>query len=292
LLTCCSGALYGARTNSEQIVSIKLHHVATFATTPFGGNPATVIETEVALPEQTLQRLASELHADILTEVSGSPESPRLRFASRDGMTSPTGHTAHAAAHVALSGATADAVEFELPGGRRLVAHLKDGSPAVAWPVLDWRETSIGEEIEACIGIAPQLCLISSFGLLAVLRSADEVVGVRPDADRIAALDAATLTVTAPHDDADFCVRVFAPKEGLPEDPVCGTVHRILAPFWAARLGKRSLRSLQLSARGGVLTCEMLGDSVLLGGPAYEFLEGKIELDQASLHTPLGSRAG
>jgi predicted PhzF superfamily epimerase YddE/YHI9 len=191
---------------------INVHHVATFTTVPFGGNPATVIETEVALPEQTLVRLALELRADILTEVSGPEGSRQLRFVSRDGMTSPTGHTAHAAAHVVLSQASHDAVEFQLTGGRRLVARRKQHGPAVEWPMIDWREVSVGEEIESCIGIAPQLCLTSSFGVIAVLRSASEVASVRADAERIAAIDAPTLTVTAPHPDAEFCVRVFAPK--------------------------------------------------------------------------------
>jgi len=270
-------------------VPITLHQVATFATSPFGGNPATVIETDVALPERTLLRLASELHADILTEVSGPARSRQLRFASRDGMTSVTGHTAHAAAHVAISLGTEEPVAFELVDGRRLVARRRQNGPAVEWPVLDWQETSIDEDIAACIGIAPQLCLTSSFGVIAVLGTADEVASASPDAKRIAALDAATLTVTAPHEEADFCVRVFAPKEGLPEDPVCGTVHRILAPFWGARLGKRLLRSYQLSARGGVLTCELLGNSVVLGGPAYQLVKGQIELDDASLSASLGS---
>lgn len=270
---------------------INVHHVATFTTIPFGGNPATVIETEVALPEQTLVRLALELNADILTEVSGLDGSCQLRFASRDGMTSPTGHTAHAAAHIALSRASHDAVEFQLAGGRRLIARRKQHGPAVEWPAIDWREIPADEEVESCIGIAPQLCLTSSFGAIAVLRSASEVANVRANAERIAALDAATLTVTAPHDAADFCVRVFAPKEGLPEDPVCGTVHRILAPFWAARLGKTVLRSHQLSARGGVLICEVAGNSVVIGGPAYRLFKGQIELDEASLTAPLGSNS-
>jgi predicted PhzF superfamily epimerase YddE/YHI9 len=270
-------------------VPINVHHVATFATAPFGGNPATVIETEVALPEGTLRRLASELHADILTELSGSAGSRQLRFATCDGMTSPTGHTAHAAAYVALSWASEDAVEFELAGGRRLVAHRKQDGPALEWPVIDWREISVDKEIEPCIGIAPQLCLTSSFGVIAVLRSASEVASVRADAARIATLDAATLTVTAPHDVADFCVRVFAPKEGLPEDPVCGTVHRILAPFWGARLGKSVLRSHQLSVRGGVLICEVVGNSVVIGGPAYRLFKGEMELDDTSLRAPFGS---
>jgi predicted PhzF superfamily epimerase YddE/YHI9 len=268
---------------------IDVHHVATFTTTPFGGNPATVIETEVALPERTLLRLALELHADILTEMSGPDGSRRLRFVSRDGMTSPTGHTAHAAAHVALSWAPHDAVDFQLAGGKRLTASRRQYGPAVEWPVINWQEMSVDKEIESCIGIVPQLCLTSSFGVIAVLRSASEVASVRADAERIGQLEAPTLTVTAPHDDADFCVRVFAPKEGLPEDPVCGTVHRILAPFWGARLGKNLLRSYQLSARGGILSCEIVGSSVVIGGPAYQLLRGQIELDEASLSGPVGS---
>jgi predicted PhzF superfamily epimerase YddE/YHI9 len=266
-------------------VPINFHYVATFATAPFGGNPTTVIETEVALPERTLVRLASELHADILTELSGPAQSRQLRFASRDGLTSPTGHTAHAAAHIALSRIPESqrSIELQMADGSGLTAHRKHDGPVVEWPVLEWSEIAAAQEIESCIGITPLLCLTSSFGLIAVLRSADEVASVRPKLERIEALDAATLTITAAHDDADFCVRVFAPKEGLPEDPVCGTIHRILAPFWGQRLGKRVLRSYQLSARGGTLTCEISGGSVLVGGPAYRFLTGQIELDEASL---------
>jgi predicted PhzF superfamily epimerase YddE/YHI9 len=273
--------VYVAATNTGQAVPIHVHYVATFATTPFGGNPATVIDTDIALPEPTLLRLASELHADLLTEVSGPAGARRLRFATRDGLASVTGHTAHAAAHIVL--ASHEAVEFSMSNGRRLTARRGRTGPMVEWPVLDWSEVPVVSEIESCIGIAPQLCLSSSFGLIAVLNSASEVAAVRADAERIAALDAATLTVTAPHDDADFCVRVFAPKEGLPEDPVCGTVHRILAPYWSARLGKRSLQSQQLSPRGGTLHSDIVGTSVLLGGPAYEFLRGQIDLDEASL---------
>ena len=108
-----------------------------------------------------------------------------------------------------------------------------------------------------------------------------EVQDLRPDMAALAGFDRGAIIATAPGDRSDLVIRVFAPKLGLPEDPVCGTAHRILAPYWAARLGRDDLHSRQLSARGGDLYCRMAGDSVSIGGQSRTFLEGVIELPDA-----------
>ena len=99
-----------------------------------------------------------------------------------------------------------------------------------------------------------------------------------PDLDRLAALDANAVIVTAAGRRSDFVLRVFAPKLGLPEDPVCGTAHRIIVPFWAEQLGKTSLVSHQLSQRGGELFCELRNGAVTIAGLAVPFLEGMLRL--------------
>jgi predicted PhzF superfamily epimerase YddE/YHI9 len=95
---------------------------------------------------------------------------------------------------------------------------------------------------------------------------------------RIAAIDTFAVIATAPGGEADFVSRYFAPRQGIPEDPVTGRAHCTLTPYWARRLGKRALHALQLSRRGGELFCEDHGDRVAISGNAVQFLEGTIEI--------------
>jgi predicted PhzF superfamily epimerase YddE/YHI9 len=115
---------------------------------------------------------------------------------------------------------------------------------------------------------------------LAVFEREADVVAIAPDFDIVAELDANGVIVTAPGDDCDFVSRYFAPQVGVPEDPVTGSVHCALIPYWANRLDKRQLRARQLSKRGGELLCEDRGARVGIGGTAVTYVEGKIHLPE------------
>ena len=104
------------------------------------------------------------------------------------------------------------------------------------------------------------------------------IAALQPDHAKLVKLSTDTLIVTAPATDGDFSIRVFAPKLGLPEDPVCGTAHRILVPLWAERLNRRTLVSNQLSERGGRLYCRLDKETVAIGGEATLFLDGTLSL--------------
>ena len=101
---------------------------------------------------------------------------------------------------------------------------------------------------------------------------------LNPDMNAIAKLDTFAVIASAPGDDVDFVSRFFAPAKGVPEDPVTGSAHCTLTPFWAGRLGKTKLRARQVSARGGELWCELVGDRVKISGDVALFAEGKIHL--------------
>src|SRR5262249_10992870 len=105
-----------------------------------------------------------------------------------------------------------------------------------------------------------------------------EVGSLKPDQEAITRFERGAVIVTARGRRSDFVLRVFAPKLGLPEDPVCGTAHRILAPYWAERLGRQELQSEQLSPRGGHPWCSLLADHVEISGHSRRFLSGAIEL--------------
>jgi predicted PhzF superfamily epimerase YddE/YHI9 len=111
-----------------------------------------------------------------------------------------------------------------------------------------------------------------------VMADAAAVAAIAPDMDGLMRLDRDGVVVTARGVDCDFVSRAFAPKEGLPEDPVCGSAHLALVPFWSERLGRRTHRALQLSPRGGELHCTLEDGRVRLAGRCALYLEGTIRL--------------
>ena len=113
---------------------------------------------------------------------------------------------------------------------------------------------------------------------LIIVDSADQVRNFQPDFTAIAALDTFAVMISAPGDDCDFVSRFFAPAKGVPEDPVTGSAHCTLVPYWADKLGKNTLHARQLSARGGELHCQLKGDRVMLSGTARCYLQGDLQL--------------
>jgi predicted PhzF superfamily epimerase YddE/YHI9 len=113
---------------------------------------------------------------------------------------------------------------------------------------------------------------------MAVFGTEEEVRALKPDLEQLAVLDHFGVIATAPGRASDFVSRFFAPRQGVPEDPVTGSAHCTLVPYWARRLGKPRLHALQVSRRGGELFCEDRGDRVAMSGRAVQFLEGTIEL--------------
>jgi predicted PhzF superfamily epimerase YddE/YHI9 len=114
--------------------------------------------------------------------------------------------------------------------------------------------------------------------LMLVFADEDEIRSLQPDMTRVAALDAFAVIATAPGREVDFVSRFFAPRAGISEDPVTGSAHCTLVPYWAQRLSRSTLQARQLSARGGDLSCELRGERVLMSGHCVEYLRGEIEL--------------
>ena len=133
------------------------------------------------------------------------------------------------------------------------------------------------EGLSEALGAEPAE-LWASRDVMAVLASEAEVRSLRPDMGRLEALERFGFIATARGESADFVSRFFAPSLGIPEDPVTGSAHCTLVPYWAERLGRTELRALQVSPRGGELFCELRGDRVRIAGHAVSYLEGTIEV--------------
>lgn len=188
----------------------------------------------------------------------------------------------HAAGWVALNRLRpgAGAIDFRIGGGGRRSVRADGDLVSVDWPVMPYASADRVAELRDCLGCEPRETLDSPFGVIVMFASEEDVAGLEPDLARMARLESSIVMVTAPASEADFAVRVFAPKVGLPEDPVCGTAHRVLVPLWSKRLARRTLVSHQLSPRGGELFCQLDRDVVTIAGRAALFLEGALMLPE------------
>jgi predicted PhzF superfamily epimerase YddE/YHI9 len=256
-----------------------LFQVVTFATDPLHGNPAHVLSGARGVSDAALMAACAILRTDIVAVVDEpSGGVTPLRFFTGKGVHGGAGHATLAAAHVALHRNPAEAVMFHTSNGDR--AARRDGQRImVEFPVMPGAAVDRIVEIGAALGGRPKETLVAPFGYVAVYDDPQKIAAMQPDLARVATFDRTAIIATAPGlDGADIVIRVFAPNVGLPEDPVCGTAHRIIVPYWAQRLGKKRIHSRQLSPRGGDLYCEDKGEVIVIGGDSLLVIDGTIRL--------------
>jgi PhzF family phenazine biosynthesis protein len=257
-------------------MKLPLYQVDAFTTRLFRGNPAAVVVMDEWLPDDVLQAIAAENNlAETAFVIPGSDPRP-LRWFTPAVEVDLCGHATLATAHVLF--------RYQLPKLQRLTFTTKSGNLTVArkgdllsmdFPSRPGKPIPVSDALVAALGARPREALLAR-DLLAVFDSEAEIRNMRPDFQRIASLDGMAVIVSAPGGEVDFVSRFFAPKAGIPEDPVTGSSHCTLVPYWAKRLGKTSLVARQLSARGGELRCELKGDRVIIGGATVEYLKGEI----------------
>lgn len=258
-----------------------VHQVVTFASDPFRGNPAFVLSLEQEVPDAILQRVAGQLNEGVLGSLRPTGEGrASLLFHTRAGRHPGAGHAMMAAAHVELgrNAGTRDSAVLVLSDASERVVSREGERIAVPWPIMPASAVDMVTPLGAALGDVPLDTLVAPFGYVAVFSDPDSIAALAPDMQALARLDRGAVIATAPGDQSDCVIRVFAPKLGLPEDPVCGTAHRIIAPYWAGRFKRNALHSRHLSPRGGDLWCRVDGNLVVISGEALTFLTGTIEL--------------
>jgi predicted PhzF superfamily epimerase YddE/YHI9 len=258
----------------------EIHQIVTFADEVFKGNPAFVVSLPRGTPDETMQALAGQLGEPVLASLRPSDDGlTALHFHSPDGRHGGAGHAMMAAAHVGFEALPQrTSLTFVMADGSRRTIRREGRRISVPWPLMPGYAIEKRHELGAALGAMPLKTFEAAFGYVAVYDDADEVSSLKPDQDAVARLERGAVIATAQGKRSDFVLRVFAPKLGLPEDPVCGTAHRILVPYWAERLGRQALHSEQLSPRGGDLWCTLFADHVEISGHSLRFLSGAIEL--------------
>lgn len=254
--------------------------VDAFTSRPFQGNPAAVCVLSYEADPAWMQRVAAEMNLAETAFLSPCGNGFRLRWFTPAVEVDLCGHATLAAAHVLWEeGRLAPDEEARFHTRSGLLAARRRGewieldfpaTPAQAAPVPDGLARALGTEILWC-GRTP-------FDLLVEVASAPVLRNLSPDLGALAAQPVRGVIVTSPPDrpEYDFLSRFFAPASGIPEDPVTGSAHCALAPYWSARLGRNEMTAYQASARGGVVRARLEGERVLLSGQAVTVLRGEL----------------
>lgn len=259
-------------------MKLPIWQVDAFAPKRFAGNPAAVVPLERWLPPDVMQAIAAENNLAETAFIVPEGDDYAIRWFT-PGMEVPLcGHATLASGWVVLNRLEPmrESVTFHSKSGP-LVVERDSGRLSLDLPAIAVEPAGDTNSVGSALGQAPNE-LYRGFQWLAVYPNEDEVRRLKPDFGGIVALGVHGVIVTAPGSDCDFVSRFFAPEAGIPEDPVTGSAHSRLVPYWAKRLGKNHLFARQVSPRGGELWCEMRGDRVVLSGQAVPYLEGSIEV--------------
>ncbi|HEX4308744.1 MAG TPA: PhzF family phenazine biosynthesis protein [Acidobacteriaceae bacterium] len=261
-----------------------IYQVDAFATRLFAGNPAAIMPMESLPPDATLQAIAAENNLAETAFLLRENGDYRLRWFTPETEVPLCGHATLASAAVVM--------ERLEPARTRVVFHSASGPLTVTragaryimdFPSRPSQPVPPPPGLAEALGVVPSEVTANDFNYLAVIDSEQTLRKLKPDFAAIARFDHPGLIVTAlgdsnadPH--YDFVSRYFAPVKGIPEDPVTGSAHCMLAPYWAQRLGKTSFRGFQASPRGGEVICRLNGDRVELEGSCVFYLEGQVEI--------------
>ncbi|MDR3639391.1 MAG: PhzF family phenazine biosynthesis protein [Isosphaeraceae bacterium] len=255
--------------------------VDAFTDRPFAGNPAAICVLPAPRDDAWMQNVAREMNLSETAFLVPEGDSFRLRWFTPAVEVDLCGHATLASAHAlweeGFLGQDAPA-RFQTRSGL-LMAHRDGTWIELDFPALPVRERiSEVESLAATLGGPVRFAGRSTYDLLVEVGSEESVRALRPDMGRLAALPVRGVIVTsrATSPGFDFVSRFFAPAVGVDEDPVCGSAHCCLAPFWAERLGKSELLGYQASPRGGVVRVRLRGPRVLLGGQAVTVLKGEL----------------
>ncbi len=259
-------------------MKLSLYQLDTFTDTLFAGNPAAVVPLESWLDDGLMQKIACENNLSETAFYIPTENGYHIRWFTPTVEVDLCGHATLATAYVIfnIQGVESPEITFDSRSGLLKVTRQDD------WLTLDF-PTDTYQVAVPPPALSESMRALETFELfkgrddyMIVLASESEVRTLEPDFFVLSSVPTRGIIVTAPGDEVDFVSRFFAPQSGIDEDPVTGSAHTLLTPYWAERLDKTTMTARQLSARGGYLRCELVGDRTLISGQARHYLTGEI----------------
>jgi len=259
-------------------MDLSIYQIDAFSSCVFEGNPAAVCPLDEWLPDETMQSIAEENNLSETAFFVPKDDGFHIRWFTPASEVDLCGHATLGSAYVLFNilGYKNQAIQFDSKSGILVVTKQDD------WLTLDFPKQppvycETPKEIVEAFNKEPIECMMSE-DIIAVFENEIDIESANPNFEQLKKLDSRGVIITAKSMRYDFVARFFAPKYGIPEDPVTGSAYTQLAPYWASKLGKQKFKAKQLSSRGGELYCEILGDRVLISGKATKYMEGKITI--------------
>ncbi len=260
-------------------MTIPIYQADAFTEKVFGGNPAAVCPLQEWLPNALMQKIALENNLAETAFIVRESNGYHIRWFTPTVEVDLCGHATLAAAHVFFNHLQYQEKEisFHSKSGLLKVMQQKNGQLTLDFPRDHFEQiTNPPFEIGEGLKIAVQDVYKGKFDYMVVTDSQQTVEKLQPDFKTLAHIKSRGVLVTAPGKESDFVSRCFFPQSGIDEDPVTGSAHTLLTPYWAGVLGKNKLTAIQLSARKGYLDCELSGDRVLMSGYVVTYMKGEI----------------
>lgn len=263
-------------------MKIPIYQVDAFADKIFTGNPAAICPLENWLEDRVMQQIAMENNLAETAFLVKSGKFYKIRWFTPEVEVDLCGHATLASAYVIFNFLEPDAsvVDFYSPrSGLLSVEKGKDGFLTLDFPSDPPSEVAPNRDLIEAIGKSPKIMLKGKTDYLLIYESQKDIEDLKPDFFLLNSVNARGIIVSAPGKDVDFVSRFFAPQSGIAEDPVTGSAHTTLIPYWSGILQKSDLEARQLSKRGGHLRCKLLGDRVRIAGKAVPYLTGEVNLE-------------
>lgn len=261
------------------MTKLRIFQADAFAAELFRGNPAAVVPLDKWLPDELMQKIALENNLSETAFFISEGDHFHIRWFTPKAEVNLCGHATLASAHILFNelGYGKDFIQFQSKSGV-LTVRKTDGLLQLNFPADFVRLEPANDALNAALGIQATETYKGRTDYLLLFDSEEQIRNLKPDFQLLYQTDARGIICTAKGNEVDFVSRFFAPKVGVNEDPVTGSAHTSLIPFWAGRLNKSELRALQLSERRGELWCTLSGDRVLIAGKAVTYLRGEIEI--------------
>lgn len=259
-------------------MNYKIYQIDAFTDKVFSGNPAAVCPLKEWLSDKLLQRIAMENNLAETAFYVKQGDQYQIRWFTPKVEVDLCGHATLAAAYVLfnLENYKEGLINFYSTRSGKLTVTKKNDYLTLNFPTDIIEDITISEDLTNGFNILPIQALKGKTDFVLVFENENEIKHLKPDLKHISTLNGRGLITTAKGDNVDFVSRFFAPQSGIDEDPVTGSAHTTLTPYWANKLGKTELSAIQLSERKGYLQCNLLGDRVEISGQAKLYLIGEI----------------
>ena len=260
-------------------MKIKIYQADAFTKNLFGGNPAAICPLMEWLPDAVLQNIAAENNLAETAFYTKSSNGFHIRWFTPVTEVDLCGHATLAAAHVIFTEQdfSGNEITFDSRSGK-LTVRKENNLLILNFPADKMEKVSLSLRLIAALGSTPIEAYKGREDFMLVYGTQEQIERMRPDFRKLAEVEARGIIITAKGNDCDFVSRFFAPQFGIDEDPVTGSAHTSLTPYWSAKLGKTELTAMQLSKRKGHLRCKHLGERVEIAGKSILYLKGEIEI--------------